>query len=100
VTATLGRERRSTGSQNRGTFSSLTWREQEVVDLVAQGLSNKTIATRLSISARTVEGHLNHVFVKLGVASRTELVRLALAGSGQRQDDGRRSSEPEATSRP
>jgi DNA-binding NarL/FixJ family response regulator len=100
VTATLGRERRSTGPQLRGTFSSLTWREQEVVDLVAQGLSNKTIATRLSISARTVEGHLNHVFVKLGVASRTELVRLALAGGGQWLDDGRRSSEPEATSRP
>ena len=89
VTASLGREQRHTGPSHKGAFSSLTWREQEVVDLVAQGLSNKTIAARLSISARTVEGHLNHVFVKLGVASRTELVRLALAGRSQWPNDER-----------
>ena len=57
----------------------LTAREDEVVRLVARGMSNKAIAQRLGISARTVEGHLNHVFEKLGVASRTELVHVALA---------------------
>lgn len=57
----------------------LTAREGEVVRLVARGMSNKAIAQRLGISARTVEGHLNHVFDKLGVASRTELVHVALA---------------------
>lgn len=57
----------------------LTAREDEVVRLVARGMSNKAIAARLGISARTVEGHLNHVFEKLGVASRTELVHVALA---------------------
>ncbi len=57
----------------------LTAREAEVVRLVARGMSNKAIAQRLGISARTVEGHLNHVFDKLGVASRTELVHVALA---------------------
>lgn len=56
----------------------LTWRERETVELVAEGLSNKAIAGRLGVSVRTVEGHLNHVFSKLGVESRTELVRYVL----------------------
>jgi len=59
----------------------LTAREAEIVRLVARGMSNKTIAHRLGISSRTVEGHLNHVFDKLDVASRTELVHVALADS-------------------
>jgi two-component system, NarL family, response regulator DevR len=96
VTARLGRDHRNPGTAHKGTFSALTWREQEVVDLVAKGLSNKTIAARLNISTRTVEGHLNHVFVKLGVGSRTELVRLALAGRDQWPIEERGTNEPEA----
>lgn len=61
-----------------GNGPRLTWRERETVELVAEGLSNKAIAARLSVSVRTVEGHLNHVFTKLGVESRTELVRFVL----------------------
>jgi len=57
----------------------LTGREQEVVRLVARGRSNKAIAHQLGISPRTVEGHLNHVFEKVGSTSRTELVHYALA---------------------
>jgi DNA-binding NarL/FixJ family response regulator len=57
----------------------LTAREREVVRLVARGRSNKAIAHQLGISPRTVEGHLNHVFEKLGSTSRTELVHYALA---------------------
>ena len=56
----------------------LTLREQEVVSLVADGLSNKAIAIRLGVSTRTVEGHVNHVFTKLDLESRTELVRYVL----------------------
>jgi DNA-binding NarL/FixJ family response regulator len=59
----------------------LTAREQEVVRLVARGMANKTIARQLCISPRTVEGHLNHVFEKLGANSRTEVVHYALANS-------------------
>jgi DNA-binding NarL/FixJ family response regulator len=59
----------------------LTAREQEVVGLVARGRSNKAIARQLGISPRTVEGHLNHVFEKVGSTSRTELVHYALANS-------------------
>ena len=57
----------------------LTGREQEVVRQVARGRSNKAIAHQLGISPRTVEGHLNHVFEKVGSTSRTELVHYALA---------------------
>ena len=58
--------------------SRLTWRERETVELVAEGLSNRAIAVRMGVSVRTIEGHLNHAFAKLGVESRTELVRLVL----------------------
>jgi len=90
MTANLARIRPSSAS--RGEFSSLTWREQQVVDLVAEGLPNKAIATRLGISARTVEGHLNHVFAKVGIVSRTELVLRALASRSPKADaaNGRR----------
>ncbi len=60
--------------------SRLTGRERETVDLVAEGLSNRAIALRMGVSVRTIEGHLNHVFAKLGIESRTELVRIALTG--------------------
>ena len=52
-----------------------------MVRLVARGMSNKAIAHQLGISPRTVEGHLNHVFDKLGILSRTELVHYALASA-------------------
>ena len=64
-------------SSARGS-SQLTVREREVVRLAARGLANKAIGQRLGISPRTVEGHLNHVFEKLGTTSRTELVHFAL----------------------
>ena len=67
----------------------LTAHEQEVVRLVARGMSNKAIARQLGISPRTVEGHLNHVFDKLGTTSRTELVHYALANSLFRKDQAK-----------
>jgi len=56
----------------------LTMREWQIVALVGEGRSNKAIADHLVVSVRTVEGHLNHVFAKVGVEGRTELVRFAL----------------------
>ncbi len=52
--------------------SPLTDRELEVLALVAGGLTNRDVARQLSISVRTVEAHLTHIFNKLGVCSRTE----------------------------
>src|SRR3989304_1789946 len=48
-------------------IESLTDREREILELLAQGLSNKTIATRLYLSVRTVEGHLANIYSQLGV---------------------------------
>jgi LuxR family maltose regulon positive regulatory protein len=57
--------------------SELTPRETEVLALVAQGLRNREIATRLYISEVTVKAHLRSVYEKLGVRSRTEAVLIA-----------------------
>jgi predicted ATPase/DNA-binding CsgD family transcriptional regulator len=51
----------------------LTTREQEIASLVAAGLSNRQIAEKLSISRRTVDAHLEHIFTKLGITSRVML---------------------------
>jgi NarL family two-component system response regulator LiaR len=56
----------------------LTTRERQIIAMVGEGLSNKVIAARLGLSIRTVEGHVTHIFLKLGVESRTELVRFAM----------------------
>lgn len=57
---------------------SLPEREQEILALLAEGLSNKAIAAKLYLSVRTVEGHLANVYARLDVHSRTEAVLLAL----------------------
>ena len=48
-----------------------------MTDLVAGGLANREVAERLFLSRYTVETHLKHAFVKLGVSSRAELAALA-----------------------
>jgi DNA-binding NarL/FixJ family response regulator len=56
----------------------LTAREADVLDSLAQGLSNRAIATRLGISEHTVKFHLVSIFGKLGATTRTGAVRRAL----------------------
>jgi predicted ATPase/DNA-binding NarL/FixJ family response regulator len=58
-------------------WGALTPTEQDVVRLVTEGLANKDIATRLFVSPRTVQSHLTHVYNKLGVSSRVQLVQEA-----------------------
>jgi predicted ATPase/class 3 adenylate cyclase/DNA-binding CsgD family transcriptional regulator len=58
-------------------WESLTPAERDVVRLVCDGLANKQIATRLFISPKTVQAHLSHVYTKLGLTSRVQLVQEA-----------------------
>ncbi|MBV9281107.1 MAG: hypothetical protein JOZ41_13580 [Chloroflexi bacterium] len=61
-----------------GTTFGLSARELEVLDLLAQGLSNQEIADRLVLSPRTVHHHVSHIFDKMGVNGRVDAVRLAI----------------------
>nr|EJI93454.1 transcriptional regulator, LuxR family [Rhodococcus sp. JVH1] len=58
----------------------LTKREHQVAELVADGLTNKAIATRLVISNRTAQGHVEHILTKLGFTSRTQIAAWVAAG--------------------
>jgi predicted ATPase/class 3 adenylate cyclase/DNA-binding CsgD family transcriptional regulator len=70
---------RRRGERKRPTsgWASLTPTERDVVRLVSEGLANNDIATRLFVSPRTVQTHLTHVYTKLGLTSRVQLVREA-----------------------
>ena len=70
---------RGRGERKRPTtgWGSLTPTEVDVVRLVAEGIPNKHIATRLFISPRTVQSHLRHVYNKLGFTSRVQLAQEA-----------------------
>jgi DNA-binding CsgD family transcriptional regulator len=70
---------RGRGQRKRPTsgWASLTPAERDVVRLVSEGLANNDIAARLFVSPRTVQIHLTHVYAKLGLSSRVQLVQEA-----------------------
>jgi DNA-binding NarL/FixJ family response regulator len=63
----------------------LTPREEQVVALVAEGLSNREVAHELSLSEHTIKKYLFRIFDKLGISSRVELVLYAVSHGGSRQ---------------
>ncbi len=63
---------------NRAQFFTLTDREREVLQLLAQGKSTRAIATRLSVSVKTVETHRRHIMEKLNLHSLADLVKYAI----------------------
>jgi predicted ATPase/class 3 adenylate cyclase/DNA-binding CsgD family transcriptional regulator len=75
----LAYAKRGRGERKRPTtgWASLTPTERDVVRLVSEGLGNNGIATRLFVSPRTVQSHLTHVYTKLGLTSRVQLVQEA-----------------------
>jgi DNA-binding NarL/FixJ family response regulator len=73
VASLLGRKRR------QDPLARLTEREREVLSLIAEGLSNHAIATRLFVTDRTVEAHNKQIFAKLGLAETPDLHRRVLA---------------------
>ncbi|MBU4225670.1 MAG: response regulator transcription factor [Chloroflexi bacterium] len=70
---------RIAGQSVQPSVEALTGREMEVLTLAARGYTNKAIAVQLTISDRTVQGHLAHIFDKLQAASRTEAVMRAVS---------------------
>lgn len=62
-------------------LAHLTARERQIAELVAQGLGNQAIATRLHVSRRTVEAHLSAIFRRSSPASRSALAALVLRGA-------------------
>lgn len=73
VSATIGAKLAAQATQ-----TSLTFRELDVIKLIAQGSLNKEIADRLEITEGTVKSHTSALFIKLGVNNRTEAVREAV----------------------
>jgi DNA-binding NarL/FixJ family response regulator len=61
-------------AERRDRTPTLTPRELEILEMLAEGISNRTIAARLGISSQTVKFHVASILAKLGAASRTEAV--------------------------
>ncbi|MGH9299046.1 MAG: LuxR C-terminal-related transcriptional regulator, partial [Acidimicrobiales bacterium] len=71
-------------------FPELTEREREVLELIATGLGNSGIATRLALSPKTVRNNVSSIFAKLQVADRSEaIVRARRAGMGVEDNERR-----------
>ncbi len=66
------------GAENKQNTFGLTARELEVVRLVAEGLPNRDIASRLAITEETVKRHLTNIFDKVGMSNRVELALFAI----------------------
>jgi DNA-binding CsgD family transcriptional regulator len=80
----VGRELRRLGVQRRIVsrprvktgWDSLTDSELKVVNLIAQGVTNRDVATQLHLSLHTVKTHVHNAFAKLGINSREQLTQL------------------------
>ena len=72
---------RSSGRRPAVALAGLTGREQEVLDLLREGMTNAEIGARLFVSAKTVEHHVGRVLAKLGVRSRAEAAAVAAAAA-------------------
>ena len=76
------REQRASQAEILARMGQLTKRENQVMEMVTNGKSNKEIAAELNVSAKTVEAHRAHVMEKMQAGSLAELVRMAMTVSG------------------
>lgn len=82
--AVIAEIRSSLGEPEAIAAPSLTRREQEVLNLLTEGLDNRSIARRLFVSEATVKFHLHNIMEKFGIHKRTALVAAALRGRARR----------------
>jgi len=59
-------------------LEDLTDRENQILNLIADGFSNRQISCKLSISEATVENHVHHIYQKLGITNRSQAVLYAI----------------------
>ncbi len=71
-------EEMATGKIPSSVHISLSSREMEIIDLVADGLTNQEIAEKLTISKRTVDNHVSNMFTKTGSKNRVALLNWAM----------------------
>lgn len=77
-------QKRVQASPSAAAFPDLTDREREVLNLIAQGLSNQEIAQRLVVSGKTVSNHISNVFSKIQVVDRAQaIIKARQAGMGE-----------------
>lgn len=80
----VGEEEQRHATPETPQFPELTARENEVLNLIAQGLDNAQIAERLVVSTKTVRNHISHIFQKLMVRNRAQAIVMARqAGMGR-----------------
>jgi two-component system NarL family response regulator len=65
-------QKRATPGTRAGDMNELSVRETEVIGLIADGLSNKEISTRLHLSEKTVKNHVSKIFSKLNISARSQ----------------------------
>ncbi len=80
----VGNKRVHTVGPEAQAFAHLSPREQQIVRLIGEGLSDKEIATTLNLSVRTAEGHISRIREKTGLRSRSGLIRWAIRISHDR----------------
>lgn len=79
--------------------SPLSPREREVLDLTAQGMTAREVATSLEISSNTVERHRANIMAKLGFSNRAQLVRYAVESGLVRKPEGPANQAPDGSAR-
>ncbi len=82
--AALAEKIRSSG-QTSGKLDRLSLQERKVLDLLAQGKSNKRIAEEMFLSEKTVKNYVSHILTKLEMASRTEAATYAVSIAARRR---------------
>jgi DNA-binding NarL/FixJ family response regulator len=77
-------------------ISLLTKREEQIVHMVADGVPNYEISSKLGVTAHTVKNHLFRIYEKLGISNRVELVLYALSSRDASRGRGDRSEQPQS----
>jgi DNA-binding CsgD family transcriptional regulator len=91
----LGVQRRIVSPRAKTGWDSLTDSELTVVNLIAQGATNRSVATQLHLSLHTVKNHVHNAFAKLGINSRAQLTRLIRGSDEPTSESPRAATYPQ-----